>query len=83
MKIKVDSYDSLPIEKRLNLYNVIILIKSILNKDKNHYYHKMFLDKYSYQSAKKNHKNSFHSIIILRLGETKVTKERFYAAKNL
>ena len=26
-KIIVDSYDSLPIEKRLTLYNVIILIK--------------------------------------------------------
>ena len=36
-KIKVDSYDSLPIEKRLPLHNVIILIKSVLNKDKNHY----------------------------------------------
>ena len=28
-KIKVDSYDSLPIEKRMNLHNVII---SVLNK---------------------------------------------------
>ena len=34
-KIKVDSYDSLPIEKRLTLHNVIH-IKSVLNKDKNH-----------------------------------------------
>ena len=33
-KIKVDSYDSLPIEKRLTLHNVIIHIKSVLNKDK-------------------------------------------------
>ena len=32
-KIKVDSYDSLPIEKILTLHNVIILIKSVLNKD--------------------------------------------------
>ena len=30
-KIKVDSYDSLPIEKRLALHNVAILIKSVLN----------------------------------------------------
>ena len=37
-KIKVDSYDSLPIEKRLTLHNVIIHIKSVLNKDKNQYY---------------------------------------------
>ena len=42
-KIKVDSYDSLPIEKILTLHNVIILIKSVLNKDKNHYYCKIFL----------------------------------------
>ena len=28
------SYDSLPIEKRLTLYNVIILIKSVLNNNK-------------------------------------------------
>ena len=52
-KIKVDSYDSLPIEKRLTLHNVIIHIKSVLNKDKNHYYFKIFLEKYSYQLAKK------------------------------
>ena len=52
-KIKVDSYDSLPIEKRLTLHNVIIHIKSVLNKDKNHYYYKIFSEKCSYQLAKK------------------------------
>ena len=52
-KIKIDSYDSLPIEKRLTLHYVIILIKSVLNKDKNHYYHKIFSEKCSYQLAKK------------------------------
>ena len=35
MKIKIDSYDSLPIEKRLTLHNIIIHIKSVLNKAKN------------------------------------------------
>ena len=35
-KIKVCSCDSLPVEKILTLHNVIILIKSVLNKDKNH-----------------------------------------------
>ena len=50
---KVDSYDYLPIKKTLILYNVIILIKSVLNKDKNHYYCKIFLEKCSYQLAKK------------------------------
>ena len=43
-KIKVDSYDSLPAEKRLTLQNVIILIKSVPNKDQNHYYYKIFLE---------------------------------------
>ena len=37
-KIKVDSYDFLPNEKILTLYNVIMHIKPVLNKDKNHYY---------------------------------------------
>ena len=45
MKIKVDSYDSLPIEEGLTLNNVIILIKLVLNKYKNHYYYKIFLEK--------------------------------------
>ena len=52
-KIKVNSYDSLPILKRLTLNNFIILIKSVLSKDKNHYYYKIFLEKCSYQLAKK------------------------------
>ena len=52
-KIKVDSYDSLPIKKSLTLHPVIILIKSVLNIDKNHYYYKIFLEKCSYQLAKK------------------------------
>ena len=34
-KIKVDSYDSLSIEKTVTLRNVIMLIKWVLNKDKN------------------------------------------------
>ena len=53
MKIKLDSYDSLPIEKKLTLYNVTIHIKSVLNKDKNHYYYEIFLEKCLYQLTKK------------------------------
>ena len=34
-KSKIDSYNFWPIEKILTLHNVIILIKSVLNKDKN------------------------------------------------
>ena len=37
-KIKVDSYDFLPKEKRLTLNNVIVFFKLVLNKDKNHYH---------------------------------------------
>ena len=39
VKLKFDSYDSLPMEKTLTLHNAIILIKSVLNKDKSHYYY--------------------------------------------
>ena len=53
LKIRADSYDSLPIEKTLTLHNIIILIKSVLNKDQNHYCYNIFLRKYSYQLAKK------------------------------
>ena len=48
-KIKVDSYDSLPLEKILTFYNVTILIKSVFNKDKNNYYYNIFLEKCSYE----------------------------------
>ena len=53
VKIKVDSYDSLPIEIRLTLHSFVILIKLVLNKDKSHYCYKMFLETCSYQLAKK------------------------------
>ena len=33
-KIKTDSYNSLPLQKTLTLHNVIIHIKSVLNKSK-------------------------------------------------
>ena len=83
VKIKIDSYDSLPIEKRLTLDNVIIHIKSVLNKDTNHYYTKLFLEKCLYQLAKTIITIFFHSIIMLRFGETKIAKEKFYAPKNI
>ena len=53
-KIKVDSYDSLPLEKTLTFHNVIIHIKSVWNKDQNHYYYSIFLEKPSYQLPKIN-----------------------------
>ena len=35
--IKVDSYDSLPLDKTMTFYDVTMLIKSVFNKDKNNY----------------------------------------------
>ena len=82
-KIKVDSFDSLPTEKTLTFHNVIIHIKSVLNKDKNHYCRKIFLEKCSYELAKKNnHKTFFYSIIMMKFGKTEIAKEKFYAAKK-
>ena len=37
-RIRIDSYNSLPIEKTLTFHNVIILIKSVINKNENKYY---------------------------------------------
>ena len=51
--------DSLPLEKILTLHNAIILINIVLNKDKNHYYYKIFLGKCLYQLAKKQSQKSF------------------------
>ena len=52
--IKVDLYDSLPLEKTLTFHNVIIHIKSVWNKDQNHYYSNILLDKCSYHLPKNN-----------------------------
>ena len=48
MKVKVDSYDSLPLEKTMTFHNVMIFLKSVQNKDKNNYYYNIFLEKSSY-----------------------------------
>ena len=53
MKIVVDSHGSLSIEKTMTLHNVIILIKSVLNNDQIHYCFNIFLEKCSYQLARK------------------------------
>ena len=49
--MQVDSYDSLPPEKTLT-FHVIILLKSVFNKDKNNYYYNIFLEKGLYQLPK-------------------------------
>ena len=52
-EMKVDSYNYLPLEKAMTFYNVIILIKSVFNKDKNNYYYNIFLGKAWYELSKK------------------------------
>ena len=39
--------------KALTLYNVMVLMKSVFNKDQNHYYYNVFLEKCSNQLAEK------------------------------
>ena len=51
VKINFDSYDSLLIAKTLTLHNVIILIKSVFDKYKNHYNYKILLEKCLHQLA--------------------------------
>ena len=41
--IKIDSYDSLPIDKTLAFHIIVILIKPVVNKNKNEYYY-VFLE---------------------------------------
>ena len=36
-RIRINSYDSLPTEKVLTFHNVIIFIKSVVNKNNNEY----------------------------------------------
>ena len=51
-----DSYDYLSIEKILTLHNVVIYIKSVINKDKNHFFDKKFLENGLIKYLKNNHK---------------------------
>ena len=52
-RIKVDSYDPLPLDKMLTLHNIMILIKSVFNEDQKHLFFNMFFKKCSYQLAKR------------------------------
>ena len=48
-RIRIDSYDYSLIEKILTFHNVIILIKSVVNRNKNEYYYNIYLEKGSYK----------------------------------
>ena len=53
-KIKTGSYNSLPIKKILTFHVIIILIKSVVNRNENKYYYDILLEKglYKYESNK-------------------------------
>ena len=48
-KVRIDSYTSLPVEEILTFHNAVILIKSVVNKNKNEYYYNIVLEKDSYK----------------------------------
>ena len=50
--IKVDTYDSFPLEKTMTLRNVITLVRLVWNKNKSNYYHNIYLEKASYELIK-------------------------------
>ena len=54
VRIKINSYDSLPLEKTLTSHNVLIFIKSVLNKNQNHNYYNILLEKCSFKLLKNN-----------------------------
>ena len=54
-RIRIDLCSSLPIEKVLTFHNVILLIKSVVNENKNNYYYKIFLEKGSYEDRSNTH----------------------------
>ena len=53
-RIKFDLYDFLPLGKKLTFHHVTVLIKLVLNKDHNHYYYNIYLEKCFYQLPKNN-----------------------------
>ena len=54
-RIRTDSCNSLSIEKTLTFHNVIILIKSVFNKNKDNYFRNIFLEKGFYDNKSYKH----------------------------
>ena len=81
-KSKLISDDDLPLEETLTLHHVVILFKSVFNKNHNQYYYRTFLEKCSCELAKQMTTKFFDSAIMLRSGKTEVAKEEFYGAKK-
>ena len=44
-RIRIDSHNYLPVEKALTFQKVVILTKSVVNKNENNYYYNIFLEK--------------------------------------
>ena len=65
-KIRIDSYNSLPIEKILSFHNVMILINSVVNNTKNttEYYHNIFFGKSSYKDKSNTEYFSMNACIL-------------------
>ena len=51
-KVKINSYDDLPLEKAIAMHNIVILLKFISNENHNNYFYDMFLEKCLYKSYK-------------------------------
>ena len=51
-KIKIDFYGFLLLEKKVTFHNVIILINSVFNTDKNNNYCNIFFEKASFELPK-------------------------------
>ena len=52
VKIKIDSDDDFALEETFTLHNVIILLKSVFNKDRSHYKFNILLEKCSSELSK-------------------------------
>ena len=83
--IKVDSKFAsrvMSLEKALTLNDVIILIKSLFDKNQNNYYYNIHLKKKCLYQLAKNNDNFLDSITMLNFRETKVAKGKLCGAKK-
>ena len=55
VRIRTVSYNFSPIEKKLTFHNVLILVKTVFNKNKNHYYCNVILEKGWYEDQITDH----------------------------
>ena len=63
-RTRIDSYNSLPIEKAVTFHNVIILNQSVVNKNENSYFYNVFIEKGLYED-KPNTKYFLMNVCIL------------------